>query len=65
MERKDNFVLELDNEPALVFVQENLKGGFKVFQDGKEVKGIRNIKIYASYDGATTHEIEFLTGATK
>ncbi|MBT2727847.1 hypothetical protein J7E63_12950 [Bacillus sp. ISL-75] len=65
MEKKDKFVLELDREPALVFVQESLKRGFTVFQDGKEVKGIRNIKIYSGFDSATTHEIEFLTGATK
>jgi hypothetical protein len=65
VEVKKKFILELDEEPALVFVQKGLKCGFTLYQDGKEVKGIRNLKIYAGYDSITTHEIEYVTGATK
>ena len=62
---KRKYVLELDDKPALVFVQEQAGKYFKVYQDGAEVKGIRTIKITANFDDHTTHEIEYLTGRTK
>lgn len=65
MEEKKKFVLEFDEAPALVFVQEKVGSQCGIYQDGKEVKGVRNVRIYAAYDEATTHEIEYLTGATK
>lgn len=65
VEKKVKFVMELDEEPALVFIQKKVGNLFKVYQDGEEVKGIRKIRIDAEFDSATTHEIEFLTGATK
>lgn len=61
---KSKFVLELDEEPALVFVQKNARGGIEVYQDGKQVKGIRSIRIEAGVDEVTTHTIEYATGAT-
>ncbi|WEK53332.1 MAG: hypothetical protein P0Y55_12130 [Candidatus Cohnella colombiensis] len=50
--------------PSLVFIQD--KGGriAKVYQDGKQLRGVRSITIRASTDEATTHEIEYVTGYT-
>lgn len=62
---KKKYVLELDEKPALVFIQEQAGKHFKVYQDGEEVKGARTIRIHASFDEHTTHEIEYLTGRTK
>jgi hypothetical protein len=59
------FVLEFDEAPPLVFVQNKVGSDFTLYQDGKNVRGIRSLKIYAGYDEATTHEVEYLTGKTK
>jgi hypothetical protein len=59
------FVLEFDEPPALVFVQEKTGHGAKVYQDGKELEGIKSIVIKADAGEFTTHTIEYLTGATK
>lgn len=48
----------------LVFVQNAAGDKFTVYQDGKEVRGIRSIRIDAGVDEFTTHEIEYVTGAT-
>lgn len=65
LEKKEKFILELDEAPGLVFVQEEPGSRFTLFQDGKKVHGIRSVKIYADFESVTTHEIEFVTGATK
>lgn len=57
--------IDLNEKPALVFVQDKFGSGITLYQDGKKVNGIRSLRIYAGYDEATTHEIEYLTGATK
>lgn len=63
---KKKFTLEFDKEPSLVFVHYgNKPNDFDVYQDGKLVKGIRNIDINADYESYTTHRIEYLTGFTK
>jgi uncharacterized protein (DUF169 family) len=66
---KRKFVLELDEAPALVFVQ-NRAGlcsfdNAVLYVDGEKVHGIRSLRIDASVDDITTHEIEYLTGMTK
>jgi hypothetical protein len=64
---KKKFILEFDEEPALVFVQHKV-GDIRnsdLYEDGKEVKGWRTIVIRGGLDEPTTHEIEFITGATK
>ncbi|WP_256846925.1 hypothetical protein [Paenibacillus sp. Pae108] len=38
---------EFDEAPALVFIQEKVGSGFRLYQDGKEVEGIRSIHIDA------------------
>ncbi len=65
MEEKEKFILELENEPTLVFVQNGAGSDFKLYQDGEEVKGIRSVRIYADWYNPTTHEVEYLTGKTK
>jgi hypothetical protein len=64
---KKKFILEFDEEPALVFVQR--KSGdirnAELYQDGEEVKGCRTVRIDAGLDNLTTHEIEYLSGSTK
>lgn len=62
---ENKLTIDLDEKPALVFVQGKGGNEFKVFQDGKEVHGIKSVRIYAGFDDYTTHEIEYLTGATK
>ena len=64
---KKKFILEFDEEPALVFV-EHESGGRRttqIYQDGKEVRGWRSARISSAIDYPTTHEIEYLTGYTK
>jgi len=62
---KRKFTLEFDEAPPLVFVQNRVGNDFVLYQDGKEVRGIRSLLIRAGYDDATTHEVEYLTGKTK
>lgn len=63
MNRK--FTLEFDECPPLIFVQNKKGNDITVYQDGNKVRGIRSIVIRAGYEDFTTHEIEYLTGATK
>ncbi|HHY28444.1 MAG TPA: hypothetical protein GX523_17220 [Desulfitobacterium dehalogenans] len=62
---KKKFILEFDEEPSLLFVQEKGKRHPTVYQDGEMVQGIRSIDISSSIDNITIHRIEFATGATK
>lgn len=62
---KNKFVLEFDEVPALVFVQDKVGDRFVVYQDGKCLHGVRIINIYAGIDEPTIHEVEYLTGSTK
>ena len=59
------FILEFDEPPALVFVQHSVGDNCEIYQDGQKLKGVRTITIRAEAGEATTHEIEFVTGATK
>jgi len=49
---------------ALVFVQRGRGSDWEIWQDGKRLNGVRSVVIRADYADATTHEVEFLTGAT-
>lgn len=51
--------------PSLLFIQENGDRFPKIYQDGKELKGVRSITIRSAYDDITTHEVEFVTGCTE
>jgi predicted nucleic acid-binding Zn-ribbon protein len=64
--QKDNkkFMLEFDEPPALVFVQERGSNKVKVYQDGKELHGVRSIDINATAGKITTHTVEYITGHT-
>lgn len=65
---KKKFILEFDEEPALVFIQHksgSISGDAHLYQDGQEVKGWRNVVIRCGIDEITTHEVEYVTGATK
>lgn len=62
---KHKFILEFDEAPPLVFIQNRAGSDFRLYQDGKIVRGIRNVSVFAHYDSPTTHEIEYLTGKTK
>jgi hypothetical protein len=62
---KHKFIIELDETPALVFIQEQGKVHPILYQDGVRVKGVRSIEISAGIEQPTTHRIEYLTGATK
>lgn len=53
-----------EREPSLVFIQRGIGDDFTVIMDGKEVKGLRRISIHAGFDEFTTHNIEYVTGAT-
>lgn len=53
-----------EKEPSLVFIQRGMGDDFTVLMDGKEVKGLRRISIHAGVDEFTTHDIEYVTGAT-
>lgn len=59
------FKLEYAEEPALVFVSADGKHNERLFVNGEEVKGWRSITIRAGVDEFTTHEIEYVTAATK
>lgn len=56
---KRKFILELDDEPALLFVLEKGKRYPVIYQDGKELKGARSIRIQSSVGDLTTHQVEF------
>ncbi|MCV4233317.1 hypothetical protein OHJ21_19220 [Virgibacillus sp. LDC1] len=62
--KKEKFALTFDEPPALVFVQERGSNKVKVFQDGKELHGVRSIDINASVGEVTTHNVEYITGHT-
>jgi hypothetical protein len=64
---KKKFILEFDEEPALVFIQHktgSIVGDAELYQDGIKVKGWRDLSIRASVDDFTTHEVEYITGQT-
>ncbi|NME91572.1 hypothetical protein HF839_05250 [Bacillus velezensis] len=52
-------------EAPLVFVQRKIGDAFDVYQDGKRLRGVRHIRIDAATGEFTTHEIEFVSGATE
>lgn len=52
-------------EYALVFAQRDTGDKFEVYVDGKKIYGLRSISIRAGVDDFTTHEIEYITGATE
>ncbi len=56
-------IVSTDENLALLFVQKDLRN-WSVYQDGKLVHGVRTITIRADAEGFTTHEIEYVTGAT-
>lgn len=62
---KKKFIIELDEAPALMFIQEKGNRPPKIYQDGKEVKGVRAIRIDAGVESLTTHMIEYATGHTE
>jgi hypothetical protein len=65
---KNKFVLEFDEEPALVFVQKKTSAGIRdaeLYQDGEAVRGWRELTIRAAIHDITTHEVEYITGQTK
>lgn len=57
--------LTFDEPPDLVFVQERGSNKARVFQDGKELHGVRSIDISASAGDITTHTVECITGHTQ
>ncbi|MCV9371108.1 hypothetical protein OIO07_23140 [Bacillus paralicheniformis] len=52
-------------DASLVFVQRKMGDGFEVYQDGKRLRGIQRISIEAAVGEFTTHEIEYISGATE
>lgn len=52
-----------EGNPSLVFVQDGDK--CRIYQDGKELKGVRRITIDACAGEQTTHTVEYLTGHTE
>ncbi|MGE9877941.1 hypothetical protein [Bacillus velezensis] len=52
-------------EAPLVFVQRKIGDAFDIYQDGKRLRGVRHIRIDAAAGEFTTHEIEFVSGATE
>lgn len=64
---RKKFVLEFDEEPALVFVEPKFgrDSHTQLYQDGELVHGWRKVTIQSSVDDATSHEVEYLTGCTK
>lgn len=52
-------------DAPLVFVQRKIGDVFDVYQDGKRLRGIKRIRIDAAMEDFTTHEIEFVSGATE
>lgn len=57
--------MTFEGAPALVFVQEKVGGICRIYQDGKELKGVRRITIDACAGEQTTHTVEYLTGHTE
>ncbi|MGX6582874.1 hypothetical protein ACWMNW_15700 [Bacillus velezensis] len=52
-------------DAPLVFIQRKIGDAFDVYQDGKKLRGIRHIRIDAAAGEFTTHDIEFVSGATE
>ncbi|WP_416045566.1 hypothetical protein [Bacillus glycinifermentans] len=52
-------------DAPLVFVQRKIGDAFEVYQDGKRLRGIKRIRIDAATEEFTTHEIEYISGATE
>lgn len=52
-------------DAPLVFIQRKIGDAFDVYQDGKKLRGIRHIRIDAAKGEFTTHDIEFVSGATE
>lgn len=52
-------------DAPLVFIQRKIGDAFDVYQDGKKLRGIRHIRIVAAEGEFTTHDIEFVSGATE
>lgn len=50
---------------SLVFVQSGVGDDWTLYQDGKEVFGVKSVDIYAEDKSATEHRITYLTGATE
>ncbi|WP_230113433.1 hypothetical protein [Bacillus velezensis] len=52
-------------DAPLVFIERKIGDAFDVYQDGKKLRGIRHIRIDAAEGEFTTHDIEFVSGATE
>nr|MDH3082602.1 hypothetical protein [Bacillus subtilis] len=52
-------------DAPLVFFQRKIGDVFDVYQDGKRLRGIKRIRIDAAMGEVTTHDIEFVSGATE
>ncbi|WP_268431072.1 hypothetical protein [Bacillus sp. Tg11] len=52
-------------DAPLVFIQRKIGDAFDVYQDGKKLRGVRHIRIDAALGEFTTHDIEFVSGATE
>ncbi|QGJ65963.1 hypothetical protein BvL003_14670 [Bacillus velezensis] len=52
-------------DAPLVFIQRKIGDAFDVYQDGKKLRGVRHIRIDAADGEFTTHDIEFVSGATE
>ncbi|WP_342493951.1 hypothetical protein [Bacillus sp. FSL R5-0447] len=52
-------------DAPLVFIQRKIGDAFDVYQDGKKLRGVRHIRIDAAAGEFTTHDIEFVSGATE
>ncbi|MEK4631437.1 MULTISPECIES: hypothetical protein [Bacillus] len=52
-------------DAPLVFVQRKIGDAFDMYQDGKRLRGIKRIRIDAAMGEVTTHDIEFVSGATE
>jgi len=63
MHLKKRVILEFDEVPKLIFVQGARLNDKALYIDGKKVKGIRRVRIEASLDEITTHEVEYVTHA--
>jgi len=63
MNLKKRVILEFDEVPKLIFVQGAGLNDKALYIDGKKVKGIRRVRIEASFDEITTHEVEYVTHA--
>ncbi|WP_428841042.1 hypothetical protein [Bacillus velezensis] len=52
-------------DAPLVFIQRKIGDAFDIYQDGKKLRGVRHIRIDAAAGEFTTHDIEFVSGATE